>query len=62
MAGGLSDGLHLLGSELRSSCTNRKAWPHLAYGLNMTPSHEARVGALVMGKKGEKTAGLRKVS
>ena len=62
MAGCLSDGLSLLGSELRSSCKNRKAWPHLAYGLNMTPSHEAGVGALVMGKEGEKTAGLRKVS
>lgn len=62
MAGCLSDGLSLLGSELRSSCKNRKAWPHPAYGLNMTPSHEAGVGALVMGKEGEKTAGLRKVS
>ena len=62
MAGGLSDGLELLGSGLRSSCKNGKAWPHLAYGLNVTPSHEAGVEALVMGKEGEKTAGLRKDS
>lgn len=62
LAGSLSDGLGLLGSELRSSCKNGKAWPHLAYGLNVTPSHEAGVGALVTGKEGEKTAGLRRVS
>ena len=62
MAGSLNDGLGLPGSELRSSCKNGKAWPHLAHGLNMIPSHEAGVGALVMGKEGEKTAGLRKVS
>lgn len=62
LAGGLSGGLGLLGSELRSSCKNGKAWPHLAYGLNVTPCHEAGVEALVMGKEGEKTARLRKDS